>query len=119
MKLPESISPLLQQITVKRRLPFEFWESDDGNRIMDAFFDLSSGLSISDLDTSKLPRGYTLVRLLFSWEEHCQFSGWSAFSSMEDEMDRVLEAFNEVELPGEAQAVSAAFCAWRSDSGNY
>lgn len=121
-QLPASIVPILESVVrspgVARGLPLEFWRHDDHRTWIDAFMELAVQLWACDLAEEELPRGYGLIALLFDWEMQCQFSGWHAFSSRELEMDRILRAFEAVDLGDEAVALRRAFAAWRETAGD-
>jgi len=117
MKIPDAVLPALRKATSSCSLQLEFWKSDSGDRIMDCFFELAICLTIAKLDFLKLPKGYGLATLLFRWESECQTEGWQAFEWIRD-ISKVAEAYSEVGLRGEGDAISRAAAAWKKSNGS-
>jgi hypothetical protein len=122
-RLPESIIPILESVvlrpTVASGLPLEFWRHGDHRAWIDAFMEFGSALAASDVDDAALPRGYGLIAELFDWEGQCQFSGWYAFANRQQNIDRIIEAYRFVGLPGEADALMRANNAWNESGGDH
>jgi hypothetical protein len=118
MKIPEIVFPILKNVASANSLTLEFWTSENGNRIMDCFFELAAGLAIAKLDLSPLPKGYGLVAVLFQWEHECQSGGWNAFEWMPN-VEKISKSYSDVGLPEEANAVSRAWFAWKNSGHDF
>ena len=59
-----------------------------------------------------------LVAYLFDWEAQCQFEAWHAFGNRMADVHRTIEAYREVGLEGEANALVRALAAWRASDGD-
>jgi hypothetical protein len=112
LHIPEQIIPILRKVAAASSLGLEFWHADDGNRIMDCFFDLATELTLSELELQPtLPAGYRLVALLFQWESECQSEGWNAFAWTPN-IGEVVQAYSDAGLDVEGGAISRAAAAW-------
>lgn len=114
MRVPEKILPILEKISGARSCAPEFWRQLDGDSLIDAFFDLSGELMMSDIEEDSIPAGYILLAYIFYWETNCQFSGWYAIENKQDEMEKILSCYEKVGLHSEANALKAAVKTWFS-----
>ena len=97
-------------------LAMAFLTSDDEAIVEEGFYFLAGELNLSDIDASEIPRGYFLLTLLFCWEQSCSGEGWQAFESLEEhDVSSVIEAYKCVGLLDEAEGVTKAYQAWKSD----
>lgn len=118
MKIPGQIVPTLRKVSASQSAPLEFWQLDDGRRIMDCFSELAAQLAVSDIDVSSLPKGYRLSSLLFQWENECQAEGWNAFDWTPN-IKQVVEAYAEVGLSREGKAIERAADTWARSPDDY
>lgn len=112
MEVPKVILPILEKISSARSCAPEFWRELDGDSLIDAFFDLSGELMMSDIEEERNPVGYVQLAYIFYWETNCQFSGWYAIENKKDELDKILQCYMQVGLVGEAHALEAAVKMW-------
>ena len=80
--------------------------------------ELAAELAISNLKLNALPKGYRLVATLFQWENECQTEGWNAFEWTPD-IAEIVQAFYEVGLTQESEAISRAAAAWALSGEDY
>ena len=123
MILPANVIPILEA-TVKspvlpRGLPLEIWRADDHRVWVNAFMELGIALFNSEIPEDDLPPGYALVAHLFDWEAQCQSESWQAFSNRASTINSVIDAYNVVGLPQEAEALRYARAAWNASSGDF
>lgn len=114
MQVPQVILPILENISSAKSCTPEFWRDLDGDSLIDAFFDLSGELMMSDIEEESIPAGYILLAYIFYWETNCQFSGWFAIANKKDEIEKILSCYRQVGLNGEAEALKAAVQTWFS-----
>ncbi|NIB44368.1 hypothetical protein HBA55_32540 [Pseudomaricurvus alkylphenolicus] len=119
MNIPKNILPLLQKITTVRGCDLEFWNSLEGDELIDMMFKLSGELMMSDIDEDSIPEGYVLLAYIFYWETNCLFSGWYAIENKRDEMDKIIRCYRKVGLNGEADALVKAVEVWFSSKQNH
>ncbi len=117
MTLPPAVVPVLEALLksplVAKGTPLEIWRAEDHRTWVDTFLEFGMALHESSVLDQSLPPGYRLVADLFDWEAQCQFNGWHAFSHRSSTITRIIEVYTIVGLPGEADALRAAFSAWR------
>jgi hypothetical protein len=122
VQVPAAVMPILEAVLrsplLRKSMPLEVWKIEHGPTLLTALSELGLQLYASTLAEDELPRGYGLVAYLFDWEAQCQYSGWMAFANRSSHMQSVIDAYREVGLDGEAQALALAWQAWKAADGD-
>jgi hypothetical protein len=106
---------------LKLQEELQFWSISDDESLEEFLnYDLLAALYGKEtIDWSTMPAGYEPVLLVLEFERHCAFEGWTAVSNKgEEEMGKIIAAYNTLGIAGEAsapEAVTAAYVALDDD----
>lgn len=123
-KIPESIHPVLERLRQYmidfypgQDIPIEFWKIEDDDLFFEALGYLPLHMTIVFGEAiPELPKGYQLAYPIFMIEDDYHFNGWTALTNAgEYLLPAAIEAYSEIGMHSEAEALAAALQAIRDN----
>ena len=123
-RIPESIHPVLERLRQYlidlypgQDIPIEFWKIEDDDLFFEALGYLPLHMTIVFGEKiPDLPEGYRLAYPIFMIEDDYHVNGWTALTNAgEYLLPAAIEAYSEIGMHSEAEALAAALQAIRDD----
>jgi len=121
---PDIIKPVLEQLRQYmadfypgKEFPLEFWKIEDDDLFFEALGYLPLYMTIVfGEDIPDLPEGYRLAYPIFMIEDDYYVNGWTALTNAgEYLLPAAIEAYTQIGMLSEAEALAAALQAIRDD----